>query len=68
MSAITHFARVKSIEPWKETGKFELEFSEPAKEIAHIPMVKGGRVQNFQSPRYTTFGRLMAAKSLDDLW
>jgi hypothetical protein len=67
-SAITHVATVKMIEPWKDTGKFALEFSEPAKEITPIAMVKGGRVQNFQSPRYTTFKRLAAAKSLDDLW
>lgn len=56
------------IEPWKDSGKFALEFSAPAKAITPIPMVKGGHAKNFQSARYTTFRRLMAAKSLDDLW
>jgi hypothetical protein len=68
ISAITHVATVKIIEPWKETGKFVLEFAGPPKEIPPIPMVKGGRVLSFQNLRYTNFNRLIAAKSLDDLW
>jgi len=67
-SAITHIAPVKSIEPWKDSNKFVLNFSEPAKPIGPIPMVKGGRVQTFQGMRYTTKSRLEAAKTLDDLW
>lgn len=67
-SAITHIAPLKSIEPWKDTNKFVLNFSEPAKPIGPIPMVKGGRVQTFQGPRYTTKSRLEAARNLDDLW
>jgi hypothetical protein len=31
-SAITHIAPVRSIEPWKDTDKFVLNFAEPAKE------------------------------------
>lgn len=67
-SAITHLAPVKSIEPWKDSNKFVLNFSEPAKPIGPIPMVKGGRVQTFQGIRYTTKSRLEKAKNLDDLW
>jgi hypothetical protein len=29
-SAITHLASVKSIEPWKDTGKWVINFAEPA--------------------------------------
>ena len=68
VSAITHIAPVGSIEPWKETDKFVVNFSEPAKEIGPIPLVKGGRVKALQNLRYSTRERLIAAKTLDDLW
>jgi len=68
ISAITHLSPVKSIEPWKDTGKFVVNFSEPAKEISPIPLVKGGRVKALQNLRYTTREKLMVAKTLEDLW
>jgi hypothetical protein len=68
ISAITHIAAVKSIEPWKDTGKFILHFAEPAKTIGPITLVKGGRVKAPQSSRYTTREKLMKAKSLEELW
>jgi hypothetical protein len=68
VSAITHIAPVKSIEPWKDTGKFVVYFTEPAKEIGPIALVKGGRVKALQNIRYTTREKLMAAKNLEDLW
>jgi len=68
VSAITHIAPVRSIEPWKDTGKFVVYFSEPAKQVGPIPLVKGGRVRPLQNIRYTTREKLMVAKSLDDLW
>lgn len=68
LSAITHLAPVKSIEPWKDTGKFVVNFSEPAKEISPINLVKGGRVKALQNLRYTTRAKLITAKTLEDLW
>lgn len=68
VQAITHFAPVKSIEPWKETNKFVVNFSEPAKEIGPIALVKAGRVKAPMAPRYATRTKLLAAKSLDDVW
>jgi hypothetical protein len=68
VSAITHIAPVKSIEPWKDTGKFVLNFTEPAREIGPIELVKGGRAKALQNLRYTTRARLEAAKTLDDIW
>lgn len=67
-SAIAHLAPVKSIEPWKDTGKFVINFSEPAKEIDPIPMLKVGRIKSFQNLRYTNRIRLESAKCLDDIW
>jgi hypothetical protein len=65
---ITHIAPVKSIEPWKDTGKFVVNFAEPAREIGPIELVKGGRVKPLYNLRYTTRGRLESAKTLDDVW
>jgi hypothetical protein len=68
ISAITHVAPVKSIEPWKDTAKFVLNFAEPAREVGPINLLKGGRMKAPQNLRYTTRDRLLAAKTLDDLW
>jgi hypothetical protein len=51
ISAVTHIAPVRSVEPWKESDKFVVNFSEPAKEIGPIPLVKGGRVKALQNLR-----------------
>lgn len=67
VSAITHIAPVKSIEAWKETGKFVLNFAEPAKEIGPIELVRGGRGKGLQNLRYTTRARLEAAKTVDEI-
>jgi hypothetical protein len=68
ISAITHLAPVKSIEPWKDTNKFVVNFVEPAKEIRAIPLLKGGHAKALQNIRYTTRSKLLIAKSLDDVW
>ena len=68
VSAITHIAPVQSIEPWKDTGKFVVNFSAPARPIGPIPLVKGGRVTALQNIRYAIRQRLDAAQTLDDLW
>jgi hypothetical protein len=68
ISAITHIASVASIEPWKDTGKYIVNFTEAAKEIGPIPVAKGGRVKPLQNLRYTSRQRLENAKTLDDLW
>jgi hypothetical protein len=67
-SAITHYASVKSIEPWKDSGKYVLYFAEPAKPIGPLPLVKNGLVHALQGPRYTTRERLLKAKNLDDVF
>ncbi len=68
VSAITHVAPVKSIEPWKDTGKFVVNFAAPATEIGPIPLVKSGKVKPLYNLRYTTYTRLESAKSLDEIW
>jgi hypothetical protein len=68
ISAITHIAPVKSIEPWKDGGKYVVNFSEQAEAIGPMPLVKGGKVKAPQAPRYASRQRLLAAKNLDDVW
>ena len=68
ISAITHIVPVRSIEPWKDSGKWVLNFSEPAAEISHVVLDKAGNVGAPQSLRYTSRERLLAAKTLGDIW
>lgn len=68
ISAITHIASVSSIEPWGDTGKFVVNFSQPAQEITPIELVPKGRVKALQNIRYTTLKRLETAKTLDEVW
>lgn len=68
VSAITHIAPVKSIEPWKESGKWVINFSAPAVEIGPIPFVKKGKVKALQNLRYTSKKRLEEAMTIDDVW
>jgi hypothetical protein len=66
-SKVTHYAPVARIEPYGEQGKFKLIFAEPAKPIGPIPF--GDAPQgSMQSPRYTSFDRLMKAQKLTDLF
>jgi len=68
ISAITRIAPIMSIEAWKGTAKFVVNFAEPAREIRPIRLVKDGRVKPLQKLRYTTRKKLESAKNLDDLW
>lgn len=68
ISAITYFAPVKAIEPYRDTSKYVLYFSEPAKPIGPLRLVKNGVVHAPQAPRYTTHERLLKAKTLDDVF
>jgi len=68
ISAVTHWAPVNNIVPWQDTGKFVVNFTEPAKEIEHIKLVPKSRVKALQAPRYTSFSILQQAKTLDDLF
>jgi hypothetical protein len=69
ISAITHVAEVAhhGIEPWQNTGKYVVNFTEPARKLDHpIRLVPKGKVKAPQGPRYTSYDRLMKAKNLDE--
>lgn len=67
VSAITHYAEVAAIEPYGESGKYQLIFTGPAKEIGPIPLgdAPAGLMQR---PRYTVLSKLKDAKTLMDLF
>ena len=66
ISAITHWAPVKQIEPYGD-GKYKVAFSEPAKPIGPIPF--GNAPQgSMQGPRYTSIKKLLNAQKLTDLF
>jgi hypothetical protein len=55
ISAITHIAPVKSIEPWKDSGKFVVNFAEPARAIDPIPPCERRAPKSAaESPLYVT--------------
>jgi len=68
VSAITHWTLVKNIEPWRDTGKFVVNFTEPAKEINPIHLVPKSRIKALQNIRYTSFDKLQRAKTLDEVF
>ena len=66
VQAITHIAPVSSIEQWEGSNKYVVNFSEPAKSIGPITVLKGGKVRPPQAPRYTNKQKLDSAKNLDE--
>lgn len=68
ISAITHVAPVNKIVPWKDTGKYCLEFAEPAHEITHIKLDPSGKGIAPQAPRYTTMEKFKQAKVLSQVF
>ena len=66
VSAITHIAEVASIERWKDTNKYVLNFKEPAKEIGPIELDGKGLAP--QAPRYTSYERLIKATKLSQIF
>jgi hypothetical protein len=67
VSAITHIAEVKSIEQWKDTNKYVVNFAEPAQKIKAVPLGKGkGKAP--QSSRYSSKEAILKAKTLDEIF
>lgn len=68
VSAITHIAPVSTIEQWKDTSKYVVNFAAPATEIGPIRLVAKGRGKAPQAPRYTSNSRLQAATTIDEVF
>lgn len=67
VSAVTHVAPVARIEPYGDSEKYKLVFSEPAEAIGPIPFADAPSGL-MQGSRYTTYDRLRNAKKVADLF
>jgi hypothetical protein len=67
VSATTHVAPIARIEPYGDSGKYKLVFSEPAKPITPIPFADAPS-GFMQGPRYTTYDKLQRAKKVAELF
>ena len=66
VSAITHYAPVDRIEPYGESGKYKIIFSEKAPALGPIPY-GDAPAGSMQGPRYTSLERLKRARTLTDI-
>ena len=67
ISAITHYAEVKSIEPYGEGGKYKVNFVGPAIKLdqkIENDLPKGG----MQGPRYTSASKLLKTSKMSGLF
>lgn len=65
ISAITHIAEVKEITPYEDSGKYQVVFKAPAREISPIKASDSGYAP--QGPIYVEYAKIQQAKYLDDL-
>lgn len=68
VSAITHVAQVKHLEPYGNEGKYRVVFSAPAKELPKPIPFGDAPKGSMQGPRYTTIKKLTAAKKLTEVF
>lgn len=68
ISAITYYAEVKKIEKYKDTNKFIVYFKDKAKRIGPIKLPKKSTGLVPQSFRYTSFKKLIEAKTLGEVF
>ncbi|MGB1285943.1 MAG: hypothetical protein ACPG7F_05365 [Aggregatilineales bacterium] len=67
VSAVTHFAKIASIEPYEgDKDKYILHFEGSAKRLA-CRIQQGKTSTHIQSKKYTSLENMLAAKTLDDL-
>jgi hypothetical protein len=66
ISAITYVAEVERIEKYRDSNKYILYFKGAAKQIKKVTLQTQSKAP--QSPRYTSYNKLMEATTLDDLW
>jgi len=70
ISAITYYSEVSKIKKYKDSGKYIVYFKESAKPIGPIKQKEKGKKKASvpQSPRYTSIGRLLKAKTMSDVF
>ena len=69
VSAITHYAAVESIKPYKRSGKYIVHLKGKPKKIGPVPLKKAppGLARRPQGPMFSTLQRIKAAKTMEDV-
>jgi len=66
---ITHYAEIKSIDNFENSGKLVVTFKDKAKELTKPLELGPGNNSGFlQAPRYTVFSKILSSKYANDLW
>lgn len=68
VSAITHYAEVSKIERYENTNKYIVYFKDKAIKIQDIKLSKNKPNLAPQAPRYTSFSKMIKAKSLNEIF
>ncbi|MFA6850358.1 MAG: ribbon-helix-helix domain-containing protein [Selenomonadaceae bacterium] len=68
ISGITHYAKVKSIQQYKDTKKKIIYFDGSAIALPEIVILGDTNQNAMRAPRYTTIEKLIAAKAVADLF
>jgi hypothetical protein len=68
ISAITYYAEVDRIEKYKDSSKYVVHFKGPAKKMEPIKFTEKKKGVAPQAPRYTTFNKLMKAKTISEVF
>jgi hypothetical protein len=67
VAAVRNVAEIEKIEPYKDSGKF-IVYLKNKKKVGPIELDKGKKGIAPQSPRYTTYNKLLKAKKISELW
>lgn len=68
ISGITHYAKVKEIKPYKDSGKYIAYFEGDPIDLGKTIKLGNSNANAFRSPRYTELTRLLDAEELSDLF
>lgn len=69
VSAITHIAEIDEIVPYQNSGKYLIKFKSKAVELKKPIKLQEGKVGSQpQSPRYTSYAKIMTSSKLQELW
>ena len=68
ISAVTHYAPVKRIEPYGDEGKYRVVFAKPAKPIPTPIPLSDAAAGSMQGPRYTNLQKLLSATEVTDFF
>jgi hypothetical protein len=69
VSALTHVAEIEEIVPYQNSGKYLVRFKSKAQPLkTPIQLSAGKPGSQPQSPRYTTYQKILSSSKLEDLW